>query len=153
VYLLPFVVAAVPVLWAVTRLFEKKGFPAFRRVRETHSAISAHVAESITGVRVIKAFSAEPREGEKLGLLQRAYRSAILRGSSVSNAFVPTLSLAIQALLVAALLLGAREVLDGRVTVGELLESVLLLGMVLGPVEGLGSLYNESLVAGAAAER
>ena len=153
VYLLPYLVAALPVLWGVTRVFERFGFPAYRRIRETHAAVSAHVAESITGVRVIKAFTAEEREGKRLGVLQDAYRSAILTGARISNGFVPSLSLAIQALLVVALLLGAREVLGGRVTVGELLESVLLLGMVLGPVEGLGSLYNESLVAGAAAER
>ena len=153
VYLLPYLAVAVPVLWAVTRLFERFGFPAYRKIRETHSAISSHVAESITGVRVIKAFSAEEREGEKLAGLQKDYRSAIVRGARISNGFIPTLSLAIQALLVVALLLGAREALEGRLTLGQLLESVLLLGMVLGPVEGLGSLYNESLVAGAAAER
>jgi ATP-binding cassette subfamily B protein len=37
--------------------------------------------------------------------------------------------------------------------VGDLVQFVLLLGFVLGPVEGLGGLYNECLVAGAAAER
>ena len=35
----------------------------------------------------------------------------------------------------------------------DLVQFVLLLGFVLGPVEGLGGLYNELLVAGAAAER
>lgn len=152
-YLAPWVLAAIPVLWLITRAFEKVGFPAYRRVRETHAAISSHVAESITGVRVVKAFAAEDREAERLAVLQKDYRAAILRGASVTGGFIPSLTLAVQALLVVALILGAQHVVGGTLTVGALLEAVLLLGMVLGPVEGLGGLYNDSLIAGAAAER
>ena len=65
-YLAPWVLAALPVLWGLTRIFEKVGFPAYRRIRETHSAISAHVAEHITGVRVVKAFAAEERASARL---------------------------------------------------------------------------------------
>ncbi len=152
-YLAPWVLAAVPALWLVTRLFEKVGFPAYRRVRETHAAISSHVAESITGVRVVKAFAAEDREAERLSVLQKDYRAAVLRGASVTGGFVPSVTLAVQALLVVAVILGAHRVVEGSLTVGAMLEGVLLLGMVLGPVEGLGGLYSESLIAGAAAER
>lgn len=152
-YLAPWVLAALPVLWGLTRLFEKVGFPAYRRIRETHSAISSHVAEHITGVRVVKAFAAEDRASAQLSVLQRAYRGAILRGAWVTGAYIPCLSIAIQILVVAALVLGAGRVVDAGMSVGDLLESVLLLGFVLSPVEGLGGLYNECLIAGAAAER
>ena len=151
--MLPWVGLSVPLLWAVTRVFERYGFPAYRRIRETHSAISSHVAESITGVRVIKAFSAEERETRRLDGLQASYRAAVLHGARIANGFVPSLSIVVNALLVLTLLTGASEVLDGSLTLGFLLESVMLLGTVLGPVEGLGNLYNESLIAGAAAER
>ena len=151
--LLPWVSCAVPLLWGVTRVFERYGFPAYRKIRETHAAISSHVAESITGVRVIKAFSAEERETARLDALQAAYRAAVLKGARIANGFVPSLALIVNALLIVTLVTGASDVLAGTLTVGLLLESVLLLGFVLGPVEGLGSLYNESLIAGAAAER
>jgi ATP-binding cassette, subfamily B, bacterial len=146
-------VPAVPVLWAVTRTFEKLGAPAYRRVRETHSAISAHVAETITGVRVVMAFSAEDRELARLEKRQTAYRDAVLRSVRLSGAFVPSLLLVLQALTVVALVVGGRAVVAGDLKVGGLMEIVMLVGFVLGPIEGLGNLYNESLVAGAAAER
>jgi putative ABC transport system ATP-binding protein/ATP-binding cassette subfamily B protein len=145
--------AAVPVLWALTRAFEKFGYPAYRRVRETHSAISAHVAETITGVRVVMAFSAEDRELARLEKRQDAYRDATLRSVRLSNAYVPCLLLVLQALTLVSLVVGGHAVLAGENTVGGLMEIVMLVGFVLGPVEGLGGLYNESLVAGAAAER
>jgi ABC-type multidrug transport system fused ATPase/permease subunit len=152
-YLAPWILAAIPLLFVVTRLFERYGFPAYRRIRETHSAISAHVAESITGVRVIKAFAAEGREEARLRAMQADYRGAVLAGARISGGFVPCLAVAVQALLVAAVVLGGHRVVGGELTVGGLLEGILLLGMVLGPIEGLGGLYNESLIAGAAAER
>jgi ABC-type multidrug transport system fused ATPase/permease subunit len=152
-HLAPYVLAALPVLWGLTRLFEHIGFPAYRRVRETHSAIGSHVAERITGVRVVKAFAAEVREVATLGRLQGAYRSAVMRGARATAAYVPALVLGINAIVIVALLLGGQRVLSGEMTVGVLLESIWLLGMALGPIEGLGGLYNEALVAGAAAER
>jgi ABC-type multidrug transport system fused ATPase/permease subunit len=146
-------VAAMPLLWATTRLFHGLGFPAWRRVRETHAAVSAHVAESITGVRVIQAFSAEAREQAQLEQAQGLYRAALVRASRIAGAYVPSLSVGFHVVLVAIVALGARDVLAGAETVGGLLEFVMLLGFVLGPVEALGGFYNECLVAGAAAER
>jgi ATP-binding cassette subfamily B protein len=147
------VLGAMPVLWFLARGFQRVGFPAYRRIRETHSAISAHVAERITGVRVVKAFAAEARESATLERLQAAYRSATMAGARATAAFVPVLTLVIQGILVVALLLGAARVLDGELTPGALLEAVILLGFALTPIEGLAGLYNECLVAGAAAER
>ena len=147
------VVAGFPFVWITTRLFHKIGFPAYRRIREANAAISAHVAESITGVRVVQAFNAEDRAVAELGDRQTVYRGAILRGARIASAYLPTLILAFQGVLILLLLFGGRAVLDGSMRLGDLVQFVLLLGFVLGPVEGLGGLYNECLVAGAAAER
>lgn len=144
---------AIPVLWAITRVFERFGYPAYRRVRETHSAISAHVAETITGVRVVKAFGAEDRELDQLHELQTRYRSAVMRSWRIVGAYIPVLTLVFSLLLVVTLWIGGNAVAAGALTFAGLVELVWLLGFVVGPVEGLGGLYNEALVAGAAAER
>ncbi len=144
---------AIPIVWFTTQLFQKLGFPPYRRQREAHSAISSHVAESITGVRVVKAFGAEQRELTRLETMQRTYRQAVLAGARIAGAYIPALSITFQAVLIAIFVLGGRQVIDGDLQIGELLEFVLLLGFILGPVQGLGGLYNESLIAGAAAER
>jgi ATP-binding cassette, subfamily B, bacterial len=147
------IVPAIPVLWALTRTFEKFSYPAYRRVRETHSAISSHVAETITGVRVVMAFSAEARELARLEKRQVGYRNAVLSSTRMSGAYVPCLLLVLQAITIVSLVVGGRAVAAGEMTAGGLMELVMLIGFVLGPVEGLGGLYTESLIAGAAAER
>ncbi len=146
-------VAAFPVVWLTTRIFHRIGFPAYRRIRETHSAISTQVAEAITGVRVVQAFGQEDRELRELEVRQGRYRDAVLRGARISAAYIPSLSVTFHGVMVLILIFGGLAVVDGAMTIGGLLEFVLLLGFVLGPVEGLGGLYNESLIAGAAAER
>ncbi len=146
-------VAAIPFVWGLSRLFHRLGFPAYRRIRETHAAISAQVAEAITGVRVVQAFGQEGRELAELDRRQGLYRAAVLRGARIAAAYIPSLSVVFHGVTVLILVLGGLEVVRGTMTVGALLEFVMLLGFVLGPVEGLGGLYNECLVAGAAAER
>ena len=70
-------VVAMPLVWVTTRVFHRYGFPAYRRIRETHSAISAQVAEAITGVRVVQAFGQERRELDELEARQGLYRAAV----------------------------------------------------------------------------
>ena len=148
-----YLLAGVPFVWLTSRAFHKWGFPAYRAVRETHAAISSHVAESIQGVRVIQAFGQEDRELRRLDRLQRAYRGAILRGARVSGAYLPTLGMIFQIVTLAILLGGSGPVVRGEMSLGDLIQFELLMGFILGPVEMLGNLYNECLVAGAAAER
>ncbi|MHC5020696.1 MAG: ABC transporter ATP-binding protein [Planctomycetota bacterium] len=151
--LLLWLLPAMPVMILMSRFFQHFAFPAYRRVREHHSAISAHVAESITGVRVIQAFGAEARELERLHGFQGLYRRAVLAGVRIGAAYPPALLTVFHGLLVACLVLGGYSVVAGEFGVGQLLEYVLLLGFVFGPIEGLGGLYNQCLSAGAAAER
>ncbi|MDA1196144.1 MAG: ABC transporter ATP-binding protein [Planctomycetota bacterium] len=147
------VVAALPLVWITTRVFHRLGFPAYRRVREASTNISAHVAESITGVRVVQAFNAEARADAELAARGGAYRSAVMRGAKIASAYIPSLTVSFHGVTLALLFFGAHAVLEGSLQVGDLVQFVLLLGFVLGPIEALGGLYNECLVAGAAAER
>ena len=148
-----YLLAGVPLTWLLSRFFHRLGFPAYRRIRETHSAISAHVAETIQGVRVVQAFGQESREAGRLADLQRAYRGAVLHGARIAGAYLPSLGLVFQIVTVAILLAGAGPVARGEIPLGELIQFELMLGFILGPVEMLGGFYNECLVAGAAAVR
>ncbi len=147
------IVLGFPFVFLTTRLFHRIGFPAYRKIRESSAAISAHVAESITGVRVVQAFNAEQRALDELEVKQAAYRGAVMRGAKIASAYLPTLTVSFHGVMLLLLFFGGHAVLDGEMLVGDLVQFVLLLGFVLGPVEGLGGLYNECLVAGAAAER
>ena len=74
-------------MFLTTRLFHRVGFPAYRKIRESSAAISAHVAESITGVRVVQAFNAEQRALDELEVKNDAYRGAVMRGAKIASAY------------------------------------------------------------------
>ena len=95
--------SAMPLVWLTTRVFHRFGFPAYRRIRETHSAISAQVAEAITGVRVVQAFGQERRELDELEERQGLYRAAVLRGARIAAAYIPSLSLTFHGVLLVIL--------------------------------------------------
>jgi len=77
----------------------------------------------------------------------------VLDGARVAGSYLPAVALTFNAVLIGVLVVGGLQVVDGTLDVAALLEMAILIGFVLGPVEGLGGLYNVSLVAGAAAER
>ena len=145
--------AAMPLIWVTSRWFHRHGFPAFRAVRETQSAISAHVAEGINGVRVVQAFRGESREADALSSRQDRYHDAVMRGARISGAYLPSVGFGFNVGLVLILIAGGKDIVAGSLSVGELIQFVLMTGFVLWPIEGLGGLYNDSLIAGAAAER
>ena len=89
-------IPAIPAVFLTSRLFQKLGFPPYRRQREAQSAISSHVAETITGVRVVKAFCAEGRELTRLEKMQTTYRkafSSLFMTACNSRASAPTASI------------------------------------------------------------
>src|SRR6202030_510889 len=51
----------IPALSVATALFRKKSSRSYRGVRETLGAVTAVLAEDIAGMRVLQAFTREPR--------------------------------------------------------------------------------------------
>src|SRR5687768_3764799 len=65
--------AVIPPLVIATRLFHKRGMPAYRKVREQGSRITGAMAENITGVRVAQAFAREEENLARFQQLQGVY--------------------------------------------------------------------------------
>ncbi len=142
----------IPVAFA-TEAFRRRGIRAHRRVREAMAKVTAHLAESIQGVRVVQAFGQEERNLAHFSDLVGRHRGDMVTAANVWNAYQPTLK-SVQALATALVLVfGGQKVLAGEMGVGELSAFVLLLTSFFGPIEWLGDLYNQSLSAAAAAER
>jgi len=132
---LPFVSVSVKVFGsAIHRRFE--------RIQEQLSELSAVAQENLSGVRVVRAYGQERAELEKFRVANEEY---IVRNRgliSLQGAFYPslTLLLGIGALLV--LWLGAREVIAGRISVGDLVAFNAYLVMLSWPMIAFGWVTN-----------
>ena len=132
---LPFVSVSVKVFGsAIHRRFE--------RIQEQLSELSAVAQENLSGVRVVRAYGQEGAELEKFRVANEEYIARNQGLIRLQGAFYPslTLLLGIGALLV--LWLGAREVIAGRISIGDLVAFNAYLVMLSWPMIAFGWVTN-----------
>lgn len=123
----------------VTPLFKKRLDEKF----ETGANTQSFLVESITGVQTVKSFALESRFENKWGDLQADYVKASYKTSMVS-ATAGTTGQFIQKIFdLLILFFGAKAVMDGNFTVGQLVAFRMLSGRVSGPVLRLVQLWQE----------
>jgi ATP-binding cassette subfamily B protein len=132
---LPFVSVSVRVFGqAIHRRFEK--------IQEQLSEISAVAQEALAGVRVVRAYRQEQAELERFHLANLEYLNRNRGLIKLQGFFYPSMSffLGLGALLV--LWLGSREVIRGRITIGEFVAFNSYLVMLSWPMIAFGWVTN-----------
>jgi ATP-binding cassette, subfamily B, multidrug efflux pump len=132
---LPFVSVSVAYFGAVIHR-------RFERIQEQLSEISAITQETLSGVRVVRAYRQEPFEIERFRLANEEYVRRNRGLIRVLGIYQPSMGflMGIGALLV--LWLGSREVVAGRMTVGELVAFNSYLMMLSWPMIAFGWVTN-----------
>ena len=142
-----------PVLIVIMNLFRIKGMTAYRTIREALSRISSYLAETINGIRIIKAFGRERDFLSRFGVIKDEYRKTVVKQVLVWNIFYPAINIINAVATILILVFGGMYFFQGQISVGTLVAFLMFLGMFFGPIEGLSNLYNVLLSAAAAAER
>lgn len=110
--------AFLPVIVAIA-LFSRRSMYAASWVSQQATAdLATHVEETVSGVRVVKAFAQEEREVDQIDRLGRTLYAAKMRAAKLMARFQPLLSNIPQVALVINILLGGWLVLRGDITVG-----------------------------------
>ena len=114
----------------------------FEEIQAYFSSLSAHAQENLAGVRVVRAFAREGHELEDFQALNRGYLERNLQLIHTSGLFYPMLAFlsGLAALLV--LYLGGREVVAGRITLGQFVAFTVYIGMLNWPMVALGWVIN-----------
>ncbi len=147
------VVGMAPILWAINRHFRAKLSRNSRAAQESFTRVTATLAESVNGIRVIQGFvRQQTNAGLFRGLLadHSRYNVALARTSAV---LIPLLELNSQFFVSILLVLGGWQVLHGDTEVRVLIEFFLFANQFFAPLQVLGNQYNQGLVAMASAER
>ncbi len=123
----------------VTPLFKKRLDEKFKTGANTQSFL----VESITGVQTVKSYALEPKFEKKWGDLQSDYVKASYKTSMVSATAGTTGQFIQKVFDLLILFFGAKAVMDGNFTVGQLVAFRMLSGRVSGPVLRLVQLWQE----------
>jgi len=128
----------VPFVVVVAARFGRRSRPALQEVQQRIAELTADVEENVSGIRVVKAFAAEPRQRERFKTtVGRVFEQSMI--STRLRAFYnPFLGFLPNIGLVVVLLVGGRAVIDGRLTTGDFAAFYTYLLMLIGPMRQLG---------------
>jgi ATP-binding cassette, subfamily B, bacterial HlyB/CyaB len=143
---LPFFVA---LSLAVTPLLRRRIDERFRRGAENQ----AFLVESITGVETLKAMAVEPQMQRRWEEQLAGYVTASFRAATLGNLASQGAALIGKLTSVAILWAGATRVMDGELTVGQLVAFNMIAGQVTGPILRLAQVWQEFQQAGLSVRR
>ena len=149
------ILALIPVPFVVLTAmrFNRFSRPALQEVQQRIAQLTVEVEESVSGVRVVKAFAREPHMFERFRRsVSRVFDQNVLstRIRAFYNpliAFLPNLGLAV------VLLVGGRQVIAGTLSLGDFTAFYTYLVMLIGPMRMLGTALGMSQRAIASGNR
>jgi subfamily B ATP-binding cassette protein MsbA len=142
-----------PLLFVVVYRRVRRIKKAAREVKKTESALASIVQESISSMRVIKAFAREEYEERRLDDQSQEAMDVALRARSVKAGLSPLVDIIIAAGTCLVLLVGVRMVLAGQLWPGTLLVFVLYLGKMYKPMKDLSKMTDTLSKAAVGFER
>ncbi len=140
------------VVFAASR-YNRTSRPALQEVQQRIAELTVEAEESVSGVRVVKAFSREEHMLERFRnrvsrvFDQNVYSTRLRAFYNPMIAFLPNLGLAV------VLLVGGRQVIDGTLTLGDFTAFYTYLVMLIGPMRMLGTALGMSQRAIASGNR
>jgi ATP-binding cassette subfamily B protein len=147
------VLAVMPFLIAIAYRYSHVAHPTLRDVQQKLADVATVVEENIVGVHVVKAFAQEPAEEEKFAARNEALFARTIQANRQRATYVPLLSFLPLLAQAAVLLVGARMVAHGSLTVGYFIAFNFLLAMLVMPLRSLGMWVGQSQRATASGER
>jgi ABC-type multidrug transport system fused ATPase/permease subunit len=132
-----------PVLFVGSLAFRVSASAAYRLTREKIATITAYLQETLSGVRVVRAFGQESRHRDRFAELNEENRRVNMRTVYLNAAYFPSVELLSAVATAVILLYGGNQVINGHggVTIGVLASFVFYLQTFFDPIQSLSQLY------------
>ena len=131
-------VLPMPFLTITIRYFGRKMHTRFAAVQQSFSSMSGRAQESISGIRIVKAFSQEKSELKKMDEVSQDYVQQSLSLAKIAGIFQPTMGFVVSTSMIIALYFGGRAAIRGEITIGGFIAFHQYLGMLVWPMIAIG---------------
>jgi ATP-binding cassette subfamily B protein len=131
--------------------FGRRIRPIWLRVQQMLGVMGTSLEESLAGVSVVKAFSQQKEETRKFSVQAETLYNEQMHAVRLMSINMPTMVLLVGLPVVLILWYGGSQVINGTMTVGEVTQFVLYLGLLMMPIRQLGmmvNLYSRTVSAG-----
>ncbi len=143
----------VPVIIWGSLKFSKLMEPRYKEVRGAVGEVASRLENNIAGIAVIKSFTAESFELERVRQASDAYREANHRAIRITALFTPIIRMAIALGFGGVIVLGGWWAVQGVISLGELVMFCMLIQRLLWPLTRLGTTFDEYQRAKVSASR
>ncbi|MBC8235227.1 ABC transporter ATP-binding protein [bacterium] len=143
----------VPLMIVGTYIFGKKIYEVYRRARRKWAGVYASLSDSLSGIRVVQAFSQEERERKKFSAENLAFFDENFTAIKMYNIFEPFMQFATFIGSIIIWVVGGREVIDDALTLGEFTAFTGYMWQFYGPVNALCRVNNMFQSTAASADR
>jgi subfamily B ATP-binding cassette protein MsbA len=140
------------IAWAITRAGGRIR-AASHRVQEKIADLTSVLQETITGIRVVKAFTMEERENKRFSGENEGSFNAAMKSARVVAALTPVVDLLLIMAIAMIIWYGGTEVLNGHLTSGKLMEFITYLAILTAPITNIPYNFNYFMQALSASDR
>jgi ATP-binding cassette subfamily B protein len=133
--------AVLPLLLITSIVFRTYSGGAFRETRERISAITSHLQETLSGVRVVRSFGQEPRHVQRMDVLNEANREANMKTVYLNATYFPATELLTALGTSVILLYGGYQAINGNIMIGVVVSFIGYLQLFFDPIQQLAQLY------------
>lgn len=121
------------------------------RVQRQQSYLSTMVQESISGIRVVKAYNKDKNYQDKFKDESIIYKNKFMKLATIEALFMPTILMLIGLSTILTIYKGGIQAIDGEITTGQIAAFVIYVNMLTWPFASVG--WVTSLVQRAAASQ
>lgn len=147
------VMITVPIMFLISTKLRQKIRIAWQVVRMKNSRINSHLNESIQGIRVTQAYTQEQENMRYFDMMNNDSKKAWDNASAMNQMFGPLIEITGGIGTFILFMLGVYLIQSGELTIGLLVAFSNYVGNFWDPINRLGLMYNQLLVAMASSER
>lgn len=147
------VFATMPFLVYQALHFGRRYRPLSLQVQKQLAALTTAVEQNLRGTKVVRAYAQERAEIERFERENRRWFDLSAAAARMQAVNAPLLILIANLGVVAIILFGGMQVINGSLTIGEVIAFITYLGQLIEPVRRLGMIIPAVAIASASAER
>ncbi|WP_028608382.1 ABC transporter ATP-binding protein [Paenibacillus harenae] len=132
----------LPLMALAMKHYGKKIHERFTDAQDAFGELNDQVLESVSGVRVIRAFVQEEASEERFGAKTNEVLSKNIAVARIDALFEPTMKILVGTSYLIGLCYGGYLVFRNEITLGELVSFNVFLGMLIWPMFAIGELIN-----------
>ncbi|ENA1775568.1 SmdA family multidrug ABC transporter permease/ATP-binding protein [Yersinia ruckeri] len=132
----------MPVMAIVIKYFGEQLHQRFKSAQGAFSALNNQAQDSLSSIRMIKAFGLEDHQSEQFSRVAAEAGAKNMHVAKVDARFDPTIYIAIGLANLLAIGGGSWMVVNGSITLGQLTSFVMYLGLMIWPMLALAWMFN-----------